>query len=116
MYYKPSQVNLIGATFPLLNCMHKIEFEMAAALITRTCCIIKNDVWAPISFDDIQQVITRDMTTMVMPWARFHCNPFLRPDFLGLVKNGYAQWVGEEGNVIEFTLYGFDAMRIWVKE
>jgi hypothetical protein len=119
--FKPSQVR-IGYP-PLVGTMGHAEAEFAAALVVRTLAV-KGDVWRPVVWSEIQEVVKADMdgtvdpVTMVRkpvePIGSLARNPFFMPDIHDTVKRGFARWTGEPNGPVELTEAGIKVLSKWV--
>lgn len=112
--FRPSDVLLIAP--PLVGTMGSSEREHAAALLVRACQVL-GDAWQPISFEQIRSVMTDDVSAKHDPFASLAVNPFFRPSFEKLCRDGsFVKLTGEPGALrMEFTALGLDALRRWVK-
>jgi len=105
---KPSEVVLTGV--PLCGTMRKAEIEAAAAIIVRACQV-KEDRWQALTLQQILDVSRKDFVAKREPFCSWLINPFLRPDFSGLVDGGWARFVGQ---ALELTDKGITALDRWV--
>lgn len=87
---RPSDLILDKGPLPLVGTLGRSELECAAALFALVCRNRKNDVWGPVTLDEFQDE-TKRLAGVNNP---FVTNPFLRPDFRGLVVEGFASFVG----------------------
>lgn len=106
----PSAIRLEGV-IPLVGTLHRVEREVAAALVVRVCQV-RGDVWAPVRPFDVRDQLVADVGAKVEPWAMLNTNPFLRPDFKDLAAAGYAT-IEKETGAIEFLPKFFEAVRRW---
>ena len=112
--FKPSQVFLSSGP-PLGATMRKTEREAAAAYIVRTCQA-HGDIWQPVSDSMLRTTLREDMAADREPFISWIRNPFLKPDFPGLVDDGFPQYIDQEGlSSIEFTQAGLDALKPYVR-
>jgi hypothetical protein len=110
--FKPSAVVL--TTPPFTGTFRKTEIEIAAGLIV--CALAHTgDTWRALPARELGATLERLLSEAVEPiksWAR---NPFMRPDFAGLVAGGFATRGGDDGNqTLELTPAAFEALKRWV--
>lgn len=116
--FKPSQANLNWGFPPLVGTFKKTEAEVAASLMVRAC-VLGGDVWQAVTPSDIVRAIQHDIDGKINPIFDMSTNPFCRPDFDRLVKDGYAEFSGDpesEGRPIAFTQVGLEAMSKWTRD
>lgn len=106
---KPSEIAL--SALPLGNTMGKAEVEMAAALIIRACQL-NGDTWQSISGEDLLEVV-RLASAGNAPEKFWMENPFLSPDYQGLIERGFAA-LTDDGK-FELTQAGHDAIAVYRK-
>lgn len=112
--FKPSDVVL--TTPPLGGTMRKTEIETAAGLVVFALAHA-GDTWRPLPALELAAVletaIAQQCEEPLKSWAR---NPFMRPDFRGLIDAGFAVETGEAGaKVLELTDRAFEVMKRWVR-
>jgi hypothetical protein len=120
--FKPSQVTPCDRWKPKPACffmpfvggMRKAEAEMMAACIVRVC-EVRGDMWLPVAWKDVQDVLRADVLAERKPWVDWLSNPFLRPDVWELVERGFAAWADQEGGAVVFTEEGFAVLAEFVR-
>jgi hypothetical protein len=113
MIYKPSDVSLTHSFPPLVGTLQRTESEGAALLMLRALVLVKGDAWVPIAPKDLGRAVEIDLAEQAQPLLSLSRNPFFRPDFHGLVKDGFAVWLGDPevpNCEIEFTPAGISAL------
>ncbi len=126
--FKPSQVYLSSGP-PLGATMRKTEREAAAAYLVRVCHD-HGDVWQPVTNEMLKKTIEQDAAANRDPVASWIQNPFLKPDMIGLIADGFAECSPNdltndsvrdliEGDVValpvSFTQAGLDALKPYVR-
>jgi len=119
---KPSDVRLWwrDAIIPLLGLFRRAEYEYAAALLVRAC-VVNGDEWKPQMPRDIGTIMRADIERNEDGQGYLKTlasNPFCRPDFWGLVKEGFAEFLGdpEKGAPVQFTEKGLEQLRKTCRE
>lgn len=111
--FKPSNVHL--SAIPFGNTFKRAEYEQAAALLVRTC-VLNGDTWAAHGPKAIGAAMKADVDADVSPIRHLARNPFFRPDFRGLVKEGFAEYADDSEHApVRFTALGFERMTKWVR-
>lgn len=118
--FRPSDVIL--RVPPLTDTMRKTEIECAAALLVATLAL-RGDEWRPLLWSDVQEAARacrgekpegpegpEDRAASFL-WD-VQRNPFLRPDFPGLLAGGFA--TKDDSGAITFTHEGLAALAKWV--
>ena len=119
--FKPSQVRLWhrGGVLPLIDTFGHSETEFAAALMA-LACRTKGDQWGPVSPVECG-VSLLENTKVGGCFEHLRTNPFMpMPDVWTLVKEGYAEFVGEPekpggDRPAQFTQKGLDVLRTTVR-
>lgn len=93
---------------PLDNTFGHAETEVAAALMVGALAAT-GDTWRPLGLDDLMAHVAAQGIGHV---AR---NPFLRPDFAGLLLTGAIEEVGTMPETFAFTASGRAALARWVR-
>lgn len=106
---------------PLTDAMRKTEIECAAALLVATLALRGNE-WRPVLWSEVQDAARscrgtepegpEDRAASFLWYVQR--NPFLRPDFPGLLAGGFATRGGAD-DAITFTPAGIAAMAGWVR-
>lgn len=110
--FKPSHVAL--TTPPLTATMGKTEVECAAAVIVFALAR-GGDEWRPITAKEVGGVIRHAMDNGVEPVKSWSSNPFLTPDFAGLIAGGFVtRTPSDDGAVLEFVPAAIERLRPWV--
>lgn len=110
---KPSNVVLFVP--PLVGTFGSSEREGAAALMVRACQV-RGDEWAPVTWEEIVDVMRGDCSAGV-EFGRLILNPFFRPDVHSLIAEGFARWTSDVGGSVEFTEKGLATLAAsrWVQ-
>jgi hypothetical protein len=113
--FKPSDVNLFERSpFPLVNTFNRVEMEFAAALLVRAC-VARGDVWQSILPLELGETMKADLEPGGI-WETLKTNPYVRPDFSGLVEKGWTEWdesrhpAGSDP-AVRFTEAGLERLR-----
>lgn len=113
--FRPSDVVLEAHVFPLGNTLGKFECEIAAAVVIRSCHR-HGDAWQPVTPSMMSTSLKKDLEESEY-WQALLENPFVKFDFVGLVRRGFAT-----GNIIEdstapitLTEKLFDAIKKYVR-
>lgn len=85
---KPSDVDLRGRPYPLVDTFGRVEYETAVALVVRALAT-HHDEWEPITPNAVIDSWKRDITAGVEPWSGMARNPFGAPDPIGCVKHRF---------------------------
>ncbi len=110
--FKPSDVSLTHSFPPLVGTLGKTESENAALIIQRTLVML-GDEWKPVRPKEMGAAIEADLKAKAEPVTALSRNPFFRPDFHGLVRDGFARWLADPSTKncpIEFTETGIRAL------
>lgn len=112
--YDPADVVL--GTPPLGATMQKCETECAAGVLVRILQV-RGEGWGAIRLKDMGRILDDQLNAQTEPIASWGRNPFFRPDFQALLKQGYAAEIGDTDDTrsVVFTDKGFEAMRRWVR-
>lgn len=110
---KPSEVR-VELPFPFTDTFQRNEYEAAAAFIVETCRH-HGDEFGFVTREQMQATLKE--VAQREPWASWVTNPFVRPDFNGLVLQGFAEWDTENGgHAIRLTDAALALLREhWVK-
>ena len=116
MTFKPSQVSFHTSFPPLVDTMGKTESE-AAALLMLIAMIRQGDEWKTVTPKELGAAIDAELELKSEPLTALSRNPFFRPDFQRLVKDGFARFTQEEkhNQPIEFTEQGIAALEKHVR-
>lgn len=115
---KPDETNfapgdVVLAPVPLVGTMGRTEVEHAAAILVRVCQV--RGAWGAVTTGDVREVGLADVAAG-QPLASMWTNPFLRPEFGGLVERGFARWHGEPfKSPLELTDEGRARLGRWVR-
>lgn len=85
--FKPSQVDLRRGYPPLIGTFGRSEFEVTVAVLVRACQA-NGDTWHPVSDEELARTVNNALGTTGDPIKSIVTNPFLHPDFDGLVEGG----------------------------
>lgn len=102
--FRPSDVPL-RRPVPLVGTMGKAEVEAAAAWLV-LALRDNGDEWGGVAASDLK--VVQDEHSASLLWLT---NPFLVPDFDGLVDRGFAEFVGAKRRVLRFTSAGIQALK-----
>lgn len=102
----PSPRSLYLGFIPFAGTLGRVELEVAAAVLVRVCQ--QKGGWFPVAVEEVQPLIEADLA--VNPKHPLWTNPFLRADFHGLVKGGFARWTAEPGGPIELLPVAIEAI------
>jgi hypothetical protein len=108
MMIKPSEVELWCGVLPLVGTLHRVEREVAAAIMIRAC-VRNEDMWQSVTPTMMAKSLDED--SKQEPWKSLAGNPFCKPDFFDLVKAGYAVFDSDPDGVdvpIRFTQAALD--------
>ena len=121
--FKPSEVDLFRSFPPLCATFAKSEAEFTAAMMVRVL-VARGDTWRPVKWEEIRETVLADLDAVADgkdsadPLSRLVfemvSNPFLRPDFPRLARDGYITLTGEP-QIAEFTPKGLEQLRTWVR-
>jgi hypothetical protein len=112
--FKPSEVAL-HVPLPFVGTFDKTEVEIAAGMLVHALAMRGNE-WRAIDWPEIAAVLKVDLEAKRQPWKSLVTNPFLRPDFHRLVKDGYASWQGAAGeSPMALTEAAFERIKKWVR-
>jgi hypothetical protein len=115
--FLPSQVLLDILPLPLVDTFGRVERELAAAMIVRTCQV-KGDYWQEIWPKDVGLTLKADLENKIEPWHRLNQYPlFITPDMWDLVEKDYAKFHRQnyyEHPPITFTEKGLRCLRRYV--
>lgn len=104
---KPSDI-FVARTPPFTATFDRSEYEAAAAFLV-LACVLKGDEWTEILPKDLGLVLEKYGAEPGYEWFK---NPFVKPDFFGLVDHGFAEWLGEgPPQPIRFTELGLARIR-----
>lgn len=81
---------------PLVGTLGSAEIEHAVALLVRACHV-RGDRWAPMLWEELQDVLRADMDAKTNPVYSLLRNPFFSPQFDRTVEKGWAAWHGKPG-------------------
>lgn len=109
--FKPSQVEILPS--PLIATMGRAETESAAALIVHTCAA-NGDAWQAVSTDMVVRAVRDAGPDSTI--GQIVRNPFLAPDFVGLVAAGFATRSAVDGATsYALTENGIARLGRWVR-
>src|SRR5262245_45099450 len=106
--FPPSAVDLFGSFPPLVATFDRTELEVAAATLVLAMAGRPENDWSPVTKDDVGAYLKGhvaayhdagpDRATSLTRLARdLVTNPFIRPDWWGLVDKGFARCTGAPG-------------------
>jgi hypothetical protein len=96
-------IDVVLDTPPLTGTLERVEIECAAALLVQALKVLGLG-WTPIGVRQLAETIKSEMDAGNKPIATWSRNPFLRPDFAGLVARGFAVKSGPQGDeMLELT-------------
>lgn len=102
----PSEVDLCWGFPPLTDTYGRVELEAAATLIV-FACQCAGESFTPQRAVDIKAAIDLALELKLEPLYGLRNNPFWKPNFNGLVENGFARWTTDaEHSPIELTELG----------
>jgi hypothetical protein len=110
--FTPADVVL--TTPPLTGTLGKTELEVAAGVMV----LILQELgrgWGMVTWQDIQEAIKRAQTDQKGTLWSWFTNPFLRPDWEGLVDRGLATGVDGHLRALELTPAAIERLRPWVR-
>ena len=110
--FRPSEVSLTDSFPPLVATMGRAELESAATLLVRAFQV-RGDAWQDVQLGDLLEVMRHDADGGVEPLASMVTNPFIKPDFWGLIEGGFAAAILVEKKLeaIRFTAEGLERLR-----
>lgn len=118
----PANIDLCRLFPPLTDCFNKCEAEAAAAALIRTLQQ-KGNTWRPVRLAELLETLRGDLEEAralgegAAPAAKMFLalerNPFFRPSFEELIKRGFARWLGDPREAIEFTFAGLARLQTW---
>src|SRR5690606_37075798 len=101
-------------TPPLTGTLDKVEIEFAAALMVQALKVLRLG-WTPITARQLGAAIRSELNAGNEPIATWNRNPFLRPDFPGLVARGFAVKSGPGDEMLELTHNCLLRLLPWVR-
>lgn len=105
-------LNVVLLTPPLVGTMGRSEIEVAAALLVRTLQVTGN-TWRGVTPKEVGDVLAGDLHAECEPVTSWNRNPFIMPDFPGLLQEGFTKYSDPESNAMEFTAMGLKAIERW---
>lgn len=107
--YVPSDVLLHHV--PLGSTFGGAELELAGAMMVRTLQA-GGDSWRTVYWEELETCMRADYASWVTVTRAWMRQPFVRPDFHGLVDKGFAV---RHAHGVAFTPDGLERLRRWVR-